>query len=69
MQKTVNYQVDVPVPLNDDLEFNVNFEEDRFSQDYELEPSKPAETTKKGALKKSTFSKPQPTTVAQTLAL
>ena len=27
MQKTVNYQQDVPIPLNDDLEFNVKFDE------------------------------------------
>lgn len=27
MQKTVNYQQNVPIPLNDDLEFNVKFDE------------------------------------------
>lgn len=60
MQKTVNYQEDMP----DALETNVK-NLDKLQGDFEHDPdqdNKPADTKKKGALKKPTFAKPQPTT-------
>lgn len=61
MSKTVNYQEEAQAP---ELEFNVKFEDERFSDNYSLDNAKPVEPMKKGALKKSTFANSQPTTVA-----